>query len=145
MDKNKLMNLIGTGVVTGGLLLIALFFSNGGFANTLNTVAAEGGGAQIINSDSTDLAAQNAQLQEALTIMQSREAEYQARIEEANNMLLNPEPVAYDDYDDEEEDYEKEDYDEAYEDEDEEDSYAENESEEVDDEEDEDEDEYDEE
>lgn len=33
MEKSKLMSLIGAGIVIGALLLIATFFTNGGFAS----------------------------------------------------------------------------------------------------------------
>ena len=118
MDKNKILNLIGAGTAAAALLIIATLFSDGGLSNYIASAANEPASAQVIQADDASLEAQNAQLQEALVIMQEREAEYQAKLEEANHLLLNPEPAAAygEEYEDEDEEYEEE---EEYEDEDE--------------------------
>ena len=120
MDKNKILNLIGTGTAVGALLIIAMLFSNGGFGNEASTTSAAEPAEQAVQVDTADLEAQNAQLQEALTVMQQREAEYQARINEANDMLMNPEPAPANSgtYEGEEA-YEEEDDEHEYEDEEE--------------------------
>ncbi len=122
MNKNKIMNLIGTGTAVGALLIIAALFSNGGFGNF--ATASQAGGNEPITLEVTSgeaeaaLETQNAQLQEALTIMQEREAEYQTKLDEANNMLLNPEPAAA--YGEGEEAYAEEEYEEEEDDDDDE-------------------------
>lgn len=97
MDKNKILNRIGAGTAAAALLIIATLFNSGGFDNlTASASTATSVPAQAIQIDAATLEEQNAQLQEALIIMQQREAEYQAKLNEANNLLLNPEPaVAY--------------------------------------------------
>ena len=114
MDKNKILNLIGAGTAAAALLIIATLFSDGGLSNYIASAANEPASAQVIQADDASLEAQNAQLQEALVIMQEREAEYQAKLEEANHLLLNPEPAAAygEEYEDEEEEYEDEEYEE---------------------------------
>ena len=126
MDKNKILNLIGTGTAAAALLVIAMLFSNGGFSNLMASAANdvhEDAPEQVMQAEAdadADLEAQNAQLQEALVIMQEREAEYQAKLEEANNLLLNPEPaVAYGGEYEEEAEYEEEEYEEEEDDDDE--------------------------
>ena len=132
MNKNKIMNLIGTGTAVGALLIIAALFSNGGFGNF--ATASQAGGNEPITLEVTSgeaeaaLETQNAQLQEALTIMQEREAEYQAKLDEANNMLLNPEPAAA--YGEGEEAYEEEEYEEEEDDDEEGEEYEAEEEEE---------------
>ena len=112
MDKNKVLNLIGTGTAAAALLIIATLFNSGGFSNlTASASTGESVPAQAIQIDAASLEAQNAQLQEALVVMQQREAEYQTKLDEANNLLLNPEPAAaygegYE-YEEEEEEYEE--------------------------------------
>lgn len=124
MDRNRLMNVIGTGLISGALIIVAMVFSN---SNPFAATAANSDTPAMTETMTEELAAQNAELQEALTLMQAREAEYQAKLEEANNMLLNPPEAAYGD-----EAYEEE-YEEYEEDEDEEEEYDEYEEDEDDD------------
>ncbi|MFT7586966.1 MAG: hypothetical protein ACI9EW_003406, partial [Cellvibrionaceae bacterium] len=72
--------------------------------------------------------------QEALVIMQQREAEYQTKLEEANNLLLAPEPAAsygeeYEEYEEYEEgeEYEEEEHEEEEHEEEEHGEYEEDE------------------
>jgi len=116
MDKNKILNLIGTGTAAAALLIIATLFNSGGFSNlTASASKGESVPAQAIQIDAASLEAQNAQLQEAIVIMQERETEYQTKLDEANNLLLNPEPAAaygegaeYEEEEEEHEEYEEE-------------------------------------
>lgn len=137
MDKNKILNLIGTGTAAAALLIIATLFNSGGFSNlTASASTGESIPAQAIQIDAASLEAQNAQLQEALVIMQQRETEYQTKLDEANNLLLNPEPAAAygEDYEYEEEEeyeeHEEEEYEEGEEHEEEHAEYEEHEEEE---------------
>ncbi len=118
MDKNKVLNLIGTGTAAAALLIMATLFNNGGFSNfTASASSGDSVPAQAIQINAASIEAQNAQLQDALVIMQQREVEYQAKLDEANNLLLNPEPAAsygegYEEEEYEEEEYEEEEYEE---------------------------------
>jgi hypothetical protein len=135
MDKNKILNLIGTGTAASALLIIATLFNSGGFSNlTASASSGESIPSQAIQIDAAGLEAQNVQLQEALVIMQQREAEYQTKLEEANNLLLAPEPAAsygeeYEEYEEYEEgeEYEEEEHEEEEHEEEEHGEYEEDE------------------
>lgn len=138
MDKNKVLNLIGTGTAAAALLIIAALFNSGGFSSlTASASPSESVPAQAIQIDSASLEAQNEQLQEVLVIMQQRETEYQTKLDEANNLLLNPEPAAAygegyeeEEYEEYEEDEHEEEYEEGEHEEDEHEEYEEHEEEE---------------
>ncbi len=130
MNKQQITNLLGAGTVTGLMVAAALFFG-GGLGSQPDTVAANANPPIVIAAEgiATDsVTAENAQLREAVQLLQGREGEYRAQIEQANILLAENaaqaqgyegEAYEYEDEDDYEDDdeYEDDDHEEGDEDE----------------------------
>lgn len=121
MDKTKIANLIGAGSMTTLMITLALLFGGG-----WGTADASGGTttvteqpALVVPVDNADpLQQQNQQLQDALQLMQEREAIYQSQLDEANAALTAQSNASYggeyeehehEEYEEDEDEYEDED------------------------------------
>ncbi len=108
MNKKQKANVIGAGTVTGLLLMLGLAF--GGVGAKDNTAVTEPVSTLTINQDGSDPTVE--QLQETLQVMQNREAEYAAQIEQANQLLAEQanQQASYSEDDDDDDRYENGEY-----------------------------------
>ena len=128
MDKQKLVNLLGAGTVAAVVLSMVLVFG-GGWGSTSAVDSPTTDNVQVVPLDSyNSLEQENEQLRQALDTMTDREAQYQAQLDQANQLLNeaaapasgrayeDEEHEAYEHEEDEHEEYEHEEYEHEYDD-----------------------------
>ena len=115
MNKKQLTNLLGAGTITGFILALVLMFSNGDVQGQTAVIPAtdQPGITEVVPlADYNQLAAENDQLALDLQTMQGREAQYEAQLTQANDLLAQPQTYAGGEHEEpEHEEHEHEGYD----------------------------------
>ena len=86
MTKQQMTNLIGAGTIAAIMLIIALAFGGGNSKPIMAETGDDNVAGEVITTD-TALQTENAQLKEAVQVLQEREAQFTEQINLANEQL----------------------------------------------------------